>query len=617
MEENSAEEFAELFEESFGQKEKIARALELLRAVVKSRGQYADAYIRHNIGVATTVLRLGFDRNAVLAGLLHNAPRMGLGSEEIAREFGKAVLEIIEQQERFEKALVFRGGDMESARKKLLIVLSTNPQAVILQLCEMLDKIRNLGDVPEEEQKGFISEVKELYAPLAHKLGIYTISSEMNELAFRFEQPETYAKTQTMITEIVSRSTSGLQETRDALEASLKNAGIEAKTFGRVKTVYSTHQKMKGKGVGIGRIYDLMAIRIVTGSEKECYEALGIVHSLWKPIPEEFDDYIAKPKENGYKSLHTSVFTKDMTPIEIQIRTKEMQDFAEFGIASHWAYKGEKTDSRYDKKIDWIKQLIDWEKTTGWKTEIDLFGKEVFAMTPKGEIIELPYGATVLDFAYAVHSDLGDRSQGARVNAVMAGLNTQIRNGDVVEIATSSKQTPKMGWLGFVKTQKAKHKIRARLKMGIPQEPPKKKKLRASLGMATSDHRVRLAKCCLPLPGDGVVGFRTTKRKIAVHRSDCPQAIRMKGKMDVYWGSGTGNYDAEIIVQASDRVGMLKDLLEIFSRSHLQVKATNARSGAMNNIICRFSVAVKNLAQVEDITGKISALKGVTRVYRE
>ncbi len=616
MENVSGQEFSDSYARAFGEGQKAAAALEMLNAGMRQKGVFSDAYLRHNMAVALTMLRLGFERNAVLAGLLHNWIRIGLPLEAVAREFGRPVAELIEQQDRFERALENKEGGFEGAKKKLSIVLSTSPVVVVLQLSESLDKIRHLEDVPESEREGFVEEISQVYAPLAHKLGIYTISSEMNELAFRHEQPETYGKIQAMMAEIIGRAGSGMQQAREKLLSALGAAGIDAEMHDRTKTVYSTYQKMKRKGAGIGRIYDLQALRLVTSSEKECYEALGIAHTLWKPIPGEFDDYIAKPKPNGYRSLHTSVFTEQMVPLEIQIRTRDMHDFAEFGIASHWTYKGGKADSRYDRKIDWIKQLMEWEKSSGGKTEIDFFGKEVFALTPKGEVVELPFGSTVLDFAYSVHSDLGHRCRGAKVNGAMCALNTQIKNGDVVEIITNSKQSPKMGWLGFVKTAKARQKIRASLHMDSPDEG-RKKNAGPQGGMATSDRRIRLAKCCLPLPGDEIIGFRTTKRKIAVHRASCAQAAKMPGRLDVYWGGGSGEYDAEIVVHATERNGMLKDILATFSKNMVQVKATNARSGAHSNIVCRFSIAVKNLGELDGLTKKIMAVKGVNEVYRE
>ncbi len=616
MENGPAGEFIALYAGKFGEEAKVRSALAMLTEALRQKGGHYEAYLRHNIAVASTVLGLGFDRNAVLAGLLHNAGRSGMSLEQIGKEFGRPVADLISGQQDFERALGFKSGDRESARKKFMIVLSSSPSVVALQLCEMLDKIRNLADVAGQERPGFVAEIKELYAPLAHRLGIYTISSEMNELAFRFEQPQTYEKIQGTIDQAVRCTSGNIELTKRALQNAFAKTGLEAQIDGRVKTAYSTHQKMKMKGVSINRVYDLMALRVITGSEKDCYEALGIIHSLWRPIPGEFDDYIAKPKENGYRSLHTSVFTSDTTPVEIQIRTQEMHDFAEFGIASHWAYKGMKGDSRNDRKIEWIKQLLEWEKSSGEKTESDIFGKEVFAMTPNGDVIELPYGATIPDFAYAVHTDLGNKCAGARVNRVMCALNTQIRNGDVVEILTSQKQAPRMAWLGFVKTAKARQKIKARLHIAVSDDAPKSKP-KKQRGMATNDRHIRLAKCCLPLPGDEIIGFRTTKRKIAVHRADCGQAVKMGGKIDVYWGGGGAEYEAQIVAEGTDRIGLLKDILDVFSKNRVKVKAANARAGAQNNIMCSFSVGLKDLGELEQVMKKISAIKGVTSAYRE
>lgn len=613
--------FLKDYAKNFKDSEEAAKAIELLQKAMNEKRMTGQISMLHNLSVAKTIMSIGLERNSVLAALLHNSLEVGITNQEIENLFGKKVLELIEQKHMFERALEYKTDsaiDRENARKKMFVVLTTNPTVVILQLSEMLDKTKHLEELGEEQKNEFATEIKELYSPLASKLGIYLISSEMNDAVFKLQQPEIYAKVQAALNVAMGKIGEGINRAQEALQKELENTGIEALIEGRIKTTYSTYLKVKKKNVGLNKIYDLMALRVITNSEKECYEVLGIVHSLWKPIPGEFDDYIAKAKENGYRSLHTSVYTSETVPLEVQIRTKEMNDFAEFGVASHWKYKGEKMDSRYDKKIEWIRQLIDWQKKSGDTMEIDLFGKEVFTMTPKGEVIELPHGATVLDFAYSVHTDLGDKCTGAKVNGALVSLHTQIKNGDVVEVVTNQKQNPKVSWLSLVKTTKAKQKIRSRLNIGLGFEATKKTQARFVQGITTEDRRVRLAKCCNPLPGDEIVGFRTTKRKVSVHRVDCPEIKKIgEQKALVGWGDKKGRYESELVVKATDRTGMLKDLLEIFSRNDVQVKATNARTGAMNNIECRFEVSVKNLPQLEEIFSKISAVKGVTSVYRE
>jgi len=609
-------EFLQEFGQSAGNEAEAQNAIELMLSAYRNEGPGREKRILHNIGVATIVLRLGLERNVVVAGLLHNAMQHGVSTKTLQDSFRKEIFDLIDSKDRFEKALTFHSKEKEMSRKKLHIVLTTNPPVVMLQISEMLDKLRRIEMVPEHERENFIEEITDVYAPLCHKLGIYSISSEMNDLAFNYKNPGEYRNISAQMAQITKQTTSAIEKAKALLFENLKKNDIRAGINGRIKTVYSTYSKMKRKNAGIEQVYDLIALRVVTNSVKECYEALGILHSMWKPIPGEFDDYIVKPKDNGYRSLHTSVYTDEKTPLEIQIRTKEMNDFAELGIAAHWRYKGEKNDHRYDKKIGWIKQVLEWGRSARTNTELNMFGKEVFALTPKGELIELPEGATVIDFAYAVHSDIGDKCMGAKINSIMVSLDTKIRNGDVVEVVTSSRQTPKINWLTFAKTGKARQKIMGKLHMdkGRQHTTPH------SIGncVKTNNTKVRLAKCCNPLPGERIIGIRTTKRKISVHRVDCKELLNIKiGRVDVKWDDKISYYDTTIIVHAQDRLGVLRDILEVFSQNKIYVGSANATASASNTALCRFIVRLRDLEQLESIKKKIANIKGVTRVSRE
>ncbi len=617
--ESSAERsaFLDEFASAFGSHDEASKAIGLVLGTASAKGFSAEKELDNNVSIARTVLRLGLDKNAVIAALFGNLLDAIIDEASAQKALGAKVIEFARARERFEKALLLNPEQTESLTKKMLIVLTTNPDVVMLQLAEMLEKMRKIEQAPQKNRDSLLAQIKEVYAPLSHKFGVYSISSEMNDLAFRHEHPKTYFEVERAMKLIASQTTSEVGRTKKEIEQALENAGIKSSVSGRAKTVYSTYAKMKRKKVGIRQIYDMVALRVMTESIKDCYEALGIFHSIWKPVPGEFDDYIAKPKENGYQSLHTSVYTHEGVPVEIQIRTKEMDDFAELGIASHWRYKGEKKDTQYDKKIEWIKQVLEWERSSGKNTDADIFGKEIFAMTPKGQVIELPEGASVIDFAYAVHSDIGDKCSGAKVNGNMVSLNTHIKNGDVVEIVTSQKQSPKMHWLTFAKTGKAKQKIMAKLNIQKGRESTKSF---GGVGSAvkTLGNKVRLAKCCSPLPGDGVIGLRTTKRKISVHRSDCPQAKKLTGeKVPVEWGHRSEYYDIELLVKAGDRLGTFKEILKVLSQNKVVVSYTNANASASNMTTCAFGLRLKNLEQLEKIKKQISGIKGVTEVYRK
>ena len=614
-----AEEFREKFAEKFGSAGELKKALEMVSKACGLAGLDEGLYFRHNTGVAKNLLDIGLEKDVVIAGLVHNVVKHGISGKEVEEAFGGKVLELIDEKARLEKALLFKPQDRENSRKKLLVVLSTNPGAVLLELSERLDKLRRLQNVGESARPEFLAETREVFANLAHKIGIYSISSEMNELVFSHEEPEKYSQTEKALNELMEHRGKDIQESRKTLEKELEKAGIKAGISGRVKTVFSAYAKMKRKNIPLERVYDLNALRVVVGTEKDCYEVLGIVHSIWKPIPSEFDDYIAKQKKNGYRSLHTAVYANNNKPLEVQIRTHEMDDFAEFGVASHWRYKGEKKDAKYDRKIDWVKQVIEWQKSSSdEKPEIDIFGKEIFALTPKGEVIELPEGSTVIDFAYAVHTDIGNKCQGGKINGNMVSLNTRIRNADVVEIITSEKRVPKMSWLGFAKTEKAKQKIRMALNIRKGHSVQENALQLKGHQIKTDDRRVRLAKCCTPVPGDEITAFKTSKRKISVHRADCPEAGKSSGqKMDVVWRNQVNEYDVELEMTAKDRIGILKDALEVFSKGRVYVKRADARAIESNTIRCGFSLKIKNLEQLEIVIGKLKADRDVLKVYRK
>lgn len=613
--ETEAGEFAAKFKEAFGPDDEFKKALTTLERAFGNT-PYREMYMRHNIGVAAIAMKLHLEKNTVLTALLHNVIEYGISSKEIENEFGNDVLELIDSKARFEKALSFNSGEKELAAKKLHIVLTTNPASVMLQFSEALDKLHHIDEVPEPEREKFLEEVKEVYTPLAHKLNIYSLSSELNDLSFKFEHAQAYKGIENGIRKIARQAAQETEKTRLKIADELEKAGIEADIKARLKTVYSTYAKMNRKKVGLRQIYDLIALRVITHSIKECYESLGIVHTLWKPIPGEFDDYIAKPKENGYKSLHTSVYTDEGVPIEIQIRTKEMDDFAELGIASHWRYKGGKKDSKYDSKIEWIKQILEWERESGKSTRGGISGKEVFALTPTGELIVLPDGSTVIDFAYEVHSDIGDKCQGAKINGTMVSLNTRIKNGDIVEIITTPKQTPKVNWLTFARTGKAKQKIMAKLNLKKSKEKTRSVKL--SNYVRTNNSRVRIAKCCSPLPGDEIIGIKTTKRKISVHRSNCGEAGKPGAtKINAQWDEKSHYYDAEIVAEAENRIGIIKDILQALTQNKIQVESTNVKAITSDTTMCAFEVKLKNIDQLGGIIKKLANVKGVKKAYRK
>lgn len=607
--------FLKEYAKEFSSTKRAEQALSLISNACKKAGIKETEYLENALEISLNMLKLRAGENAVLAGLIYDPIKLKITEKEVEKEYGKNIVDIIDQKLILTKALEYKSESRENSRKKLLVVLSTNPDVVLLQLSELLVKLKNLKDLSLEDKKNLVSGIREVYAPLAHQIGVYNLSSEMNDLVFKFDNPKIYFGTEKQIKKILSGMNQDIENTKKTIENKLKNVKVESNISGRIKSIYSTYAKMQRKKVGIKQISDLIALRVVTNSERDCYETLGIIHGIWKPIAGEFDDYIAKPKENGYRSLHTAIISDKNNPVEIQIRTKEMHDFAEYGIASHSMYKAEKGDAKTNRKIDWIKQVLEWQKNTGDRTNADLFGKEVFALTPKGKVIELPEGATALDFAYMVHTDIGNKCQAIKINGSIAPLNAIVKTGDIIEIHTSQKQKPKMGWLGFVKTAKAKQKIKGFLQIETKHKiSPKTKKF----VIKTSHEKIKLAKCCSPLPGDEIMGLKTKKRKISVHRKDCNELNKLKGTLiEVDWHQKSIYYNTELIVNATDRLGLLKDILDAISKNNVHVDSANARLISGNNVVCTFGLKIKDLNTFEEIMKKTKQVKGVTNVYRE
>jgi GTP pyrophosphokinase len=454
-----------------GDLEAVGRAFDL--AVVAHEGQRrasGEPYVTHPIAAAQLVAELGIDADAVQAALLHDVPEdTEYSLVDVEEAFGPEVAHLVDGVTKLSK---FRGPSREHEQaeniRKMFLAMAEDIRVVVIKLADRLHNMRTLGSLPLEKQQRIARQTMEIYAPLAERLGIWQMKWELEDLAFKALEPEQYRELAGMLdTRRRGRETyidRAVAELRPALEA----AGIVADLRGRPKHLYSIWKKMIRKSAEFGEIYDVYAIRVLVDEVRDCYAALGVVHSLWRPIPGQFDDYIAVPKNNLYQSLHTAVIALDGKPLEIQIRTYQMHQVSEVGIAAHWRYKeGSKADRAYDAKLAWLRQLMDWQREVSDAREfvegikLDIFQDQVFVFTPKGDIKDMPAGATPLDFAYRIHTDVGHRTIGAKVNNRLVPLDYRLKNGDIVEIVTTkAEHGPSRDWLNIVRTSHAKEKIR-------------------------------------------------------------------------------------------------------------------------------------------------------------
>ncbi len=439
-----------------------------------------EPFLEHPVQTALILAGLQLDATTLAAALLHDVLEdCGVPLSQVEAKFGPEVSRLVDGVTKLGR-LSWKG-DGESRQesqvqnlRKMLLAMAQDLRVVFIKLADRLHNMRTLGVLSPEKRRQIAQETLEVYAPLAHRLGIWQLKWQLEDLAFRYLEPREYHRIARMVATKRAQRESFINEVVQILKQELERAEIAADVFGRPKHIYSIYDKMKrymAQGRDFNDIHDLFAVRILVHTVPDCYKALGVVHNLWHPIPEEFNDFIANPKDNGYQSLHTTVMCQGTTPLEIQIRTYEMHRTADFGVAAHWRYKeGGKEEKGFEDKIAWLRQLIEWQSELSSEEfmeslRTELLLDQVFVFTPKGEIIPLPKGATPLDFAYRIHTELGHRCIGAKVNGKLVPLNYELKNGEIVEIMTTkADRGPSMDWLnpdlGFVKTPHAREKIR-------------------------------------------------------------------------------------------------------------------------------------------------------------
>jgi GTP diphosphokinase / guanosine-3',5'-bis(diphosphate) 3'-diphosphatase len=441
------------------------------------RGQQrasGEPYLSHPLEVATLLVAFKMDVTTVTAGLLHDVLEdTGATKTELEREFGKEIAELVDGVTKLGK-LAFSSREERQAEnfRKMLVAMARDLRVLMIKLADRLHNMRTLDYLAQDRGRKIAQETLDIYAPLAHRLGMAKVKAELEDLALRTLSPDAYVDLQKRVAKRRLEREADINYVITILEKKLQEVGIESQIRGRPKHFYSIFKKMHDQGREFDEIYDLTAVRVITNSVRDCYGALGVIHSLWKPVPGRFKDFIAMPKVNMYQSLHTTVIGPKGDPVEIQIRTWEMHRIAEEGIAAHWLYKEKKTGKdKLDESLLWLRQLIETQQDTKDPREfldsvrVDLFPDEVYVFTPKGDVKALPDGATPIDFAFAVHTKVGEHCVGAKVNGKLVPLRTTLRQGDIVEIVTSPNQHPSRDWLKFVKSTRARTKINQWLKI--------------------------------------------------------------------------------------------------------------------------------------------------------
>ncbi len=540
----------------------------------------------------------------------------------------------------------------EALRKMLLSVVS-DPRLVLARLARQLVELTASKDGHAATRERLALETREVFAPLANRLGLWQLKWELEDLAFRFLQPDDYRRIASALAEKRADRERYITELCRSLEEMLRAAGIEAEVYGRPKHIYSIHRKMDRKQLSFEQVFDLRAVRIVTESVADCYAALGLVHGRYTYIPGEFDDYIATPKDNFYRSIHTAVLGPEGKAVEVQIRTREMHSQAELGLAAHWRYKEARAqDATYDRKIEWVRQLLDVSKRGGDRDFLDevraeLFEDRVYALTPKGEVVDLPPGATPLDFAYHVHTDLGHRTRGARVNGRIVPLTRALANGEVVEILTHKFPQPSRDWLsetqGFLVSPRSRSKVRgwfrklddeaAKLAPEAPAAAPvvaaprkkggSRKPPRSPVVLdGVTDLPIAFARCCAPVKPEAIAGYATVGRGVTVHRVDCPGLKRMSAArpdrlIPAAWADAAQTQPVSLNIVAIDRQGLVRDIGDLLASEKISIEmmhTTTDRTQSTATIDVR--VAIGDALHLTRLLQRIRGLGSVLSVRR-
>jgi len=514
-----------------------------------------------------------------------------------------------------------------------MLASSKDIRVIMIKIIERLQSMRTLKYLPEDMRKIIAGETMTIYAPIAEKLGMYPIKAELEDLAFRFLENDTYINIKERVSKKKEEREKEITKIIDGVKNTLLQQHIDADVSGRAKHFYSIYKKLVLKGNNFDEIYDLMAIRILVDTVDECYKALGIVHSMWKPMPERLKDYIALPKANGYQSIHTGVFTGHGGVLEVQIRTREMHKAAEEGIAAHWRYKGDERDKKFDRHVALMKQILDWQRYSSDAQEfieslkVDLFEKEIFVFTPRGDPIALPENATTIDFAYAVHTDIGNHCKQAKVNGSIVPLDYMLSSGDIVDILTQKNATPSRAWLGFVKSAHTRTKIRAALHIDVDTHVKKHDPeelldedidFPEEMIIEGKKYDIKIPRCCTPRQSDTVRSFRTKDGKVVVHRADCPNVYTCDMAKEVHMAARVhGSQAYPLRIDVKDDVGVLGEVLNFIAREKHTVESINTRMGKDGRLIITMDLTKSSVHDIDSLLAKLKRHTSVINVFIE
>ncbi|MBN1502414.1 bifunctional (p)ppGpp synthetase/guanosine-3',5'-bis(diphosphate) 3'-pyrophosphohydrolase [Candidatus Woesearchaeota archaeon] len=580
-------------------------------------------FLTHPVGVSDILLDMRADSATIIAALLHDVVEESeVTLHQIQKEFGEEIATLVEGETKSAK-IVFESPEAYTAEnlRKILLATIKDIRVILIKLADRLHNMRTLKYFREDKQKRIAKETMEIYAPLAHKLGMYSLKGELEDLSLRYLKPETYQDLKQKVNEKREEREKKAEMLMGILREQLKENKIDfIEVSGRAKYFYSIYKKMIVEKKTFEEIYDLIAVRIVVKEIPDCYRVVALVHQLWKPVPGRFKDYIAVPKSNGYQSLHTDVATPFGCILEVQARTLAMHYVAKYGVAAHWRYKGTERDKKFDQRIMWLEQILDWKRKTPGEflesLKVDLFEDEIVVFTPKGDPVILKEGSSPVDFAYEIHSSVGDHCLKAEVNKKLVALDTQLKSGDIVKIIIGKNTKPSRNWLSFVRTSKAKSKIRASLGIDADKDV-KQTNQTLELDLAKYIHYegkknpVKISKCCNPSFGDNIIGFRTKEGTITVHKNSCPNihTLGQDKKIEVKWNIPSKNVRT-IVIYVNDRIGMIEDILNELTNLNVSLLSINIKPHK-RKIKLTLKIKIEDKEQLSEIKKTLKGIKDI------
>lgn len=610
-----------------------------------------EPFILHPLNVAKILAEHHASSDIVMTALLHDIVEdSDIESEVIKEKFGDDIAELVKLLTNL-KGIDFSSeeeGQAENLRK-LLLAMASDIRVVLIKIADRVHNMRTLNYLPSEKQVKIAEETMEIYVPIIHRLGMYAYKWELEDLSFKYLHPEEYKRLTKLIAKRRKDREEYINNIISILSRELAKNEIKCKIEGRPKNLYSTYKKMERNHISLDEIYDLFAIRVLVHAVKDCYTVLGIIHNIWRPVPGRIKDYISSPKPNGYRSLHTTIFGPGEEPVEIQIRTFEMHMNDEVGIAAHWKYKeGDSSDKDFDEKVKWLRQLIDWHNETDSAADFvrsvkfDLFRDEIFVFTPKGKVIDLPMGATPIDFAYRIHTDIGNSCIGAKVNGKIAPLDYKLQTGDRVQILTSKiPHGPGSDWLKIARSASTRAKIRSwfkKLEIGaekvekeevlkkeIIQKIPKKP-IKCSgnekyvvIVEGCEDLPIVFPKCCSPVPYDEIIGYISRGKGITIHRKNCPNVKVLEKDRIIsarWYNIDNTSFMTGLSIKVKDQPGVLAEVSKAISDEGINVTDLKATVSPKNLAKITAKVEVKNIVEFSKLVEKLSKLSCVEKVKR-